>query len=570
MKRLPRECIRFLLIVLCAFSPIATTTPLWGLDGASESLLPAPLVPARGERMTQSRLAAAGIASSRTMARISLTSEPAGATVWLDGLEQGKTPLSIEVPIDGWRALCLEKEGYRSRDGTVPIERGKELELHLILSRAKGTLELAPVLLADNGATAGSATEGTPGQAPSPVVELLLDGQPIAPGTHELDSGMYRVRASAFGYAAVEQRIIIREDTTSSCALTLEATDSALLSLRSRRRSLNPARGGPLGTLPLVIRASGPGKLHIRALDKDGSPVMEDCLIPLSRPSSTFNWPLEPPIMLPPGMYTLEASLEGSTEAPLRLSFKVDERIASFTGTPNASGSGTLLVTHPLRAVAGSLAVNVAFLQHMELSLSPRTSPGLLASASIAPANLFLVSLQGLIIPEGETLAIHAGASLDVGLFSRGPFAGGIALSAGYRFLPPEGTALPIPPGQIAGEGLAFTPSASLELPRSFGTVGISSTLALHELFKGASSLRLAPGASWTLEPGALHVTPQIRVVFESKGAGLRFTAIDYAMELVYNRPDSLVLPGMYLLYRPGTSTPFIQAGLSLGLRSED
>lgn len=74
---------------------------------------------------------------------VTLTSEPAGATVILDGMNKGKTPLTLDI-LAGSHSLVFEKESYTPHESELQIPAGKELAPPpAVLVPAPATLELA-------------------------------------------------------------------------------------------------------------------------------------------------------------------------------------------------------------------------------------------------------------------------------------------------------------------------------------------------------------------------------------------------------------------------------------------
>jgi len=63
-------------------------------------------------------LAASGCAVDRSLR---VTSEPEGATVRLDGVEVGKTPVVVPFEYYGVRRLTLHREGYLSVSRTIEL-----------------------------------------------------------------------------------------------------------------------------------------------------------------------------------------------------------------------------------------------------------------------------------------------------------------------------------------------------------------------------------------------------------------------------------------------------------------
>jgi len=65
------------------------------------------------------------------MIAIKVTSKPSGATVYVDGVRAGKTPVEIQVPRDAKAELRVEKSGYNTKTLEVAGDQPEELKVTL-------------------------------------------------------------------------------------------------------------------------------------------------------------------------------------------------------------------------------------------------------------------------------------------------------------------------------------------------------------------------------------------------------------------------------------------------------
>ena len=65
--------------------------------------------------------------------RLMVLSVPPGATVILDGLEVGRTPMTLDAVVKGRHSLQLVLQGFDDEQREVIIEPGREHPVHLIL-----------------------------------------------------------------------------------------------------------------------------------------------------------------------------------------------------------------------------------------------------------------------------------------------------------------------------------------------------------------------------------------------------------------------------------------------------
>lgn len=103
-------------------------------------------------------------ALERLPGALALHSEPAGATVYLDGNKAGTTPLRVEKLAAGDHRLELRKAGYESRTETVTIAPVKTTEKRIALVRETGRLAVTTVPAGAKLAVDGKMAGTTPVQ----------------------------------------------------------------------------------------------------------------------------------------------------------------------------------------------------------------------------------------------------------------------------------------------------------------------------------------------------------------------------------------------------------------------
>jgi formylglycine-generating enzyme required for sulfatase activity len=74
--------------------------------------------------------------------RLSVTSEPAGAVVSIDGRFRGETPLKLELPAGSAHAVKVTKVGHDDAEARVTLARGEERTLELRLDAQLGEVQV--------------------------------------------------------------------------------------------------------------------------------------------------------------------------------------------------------------------------------------------------------------------------------------------------------------------------------------------------------------------------------------------------------------------------------------------
>ena len=138
-------------------------------------------------------------------AEVSITSDPTGADVEIDGHPIGSTPLTAEV-LQGDHAITLTKSGFKPLTLDQPVAAGEDVVLSAI--------KLKPV---DGELTVNS----NPAGATVAVNDRFIGTTPV---TVDLDAGeTHAVRLAKAGYLIEEETITLRADEKKSLTIDLKA-----------------------------------------------------------------------------------------------------------------------------------------------------------------------------------------------------------------------------------------------------------------------------------------------------------------------------------------------------------
>jgi archaellum component FlaG (FlaF/FlaG flagellin family) len=74
---------------------------------------------------------------------ISITSEPSGASVYLDGTHMGKTPISLDDVVSGSHTIKLTKPGYNSKTLTLSLSSGGVENIRELLEPLTGSISVS-------------------------------------------------------------------------------------------------------------------------------------------------------------------------------------------------------------------------------------------------------------------------------------------------------------------------------------------------------------------------------------------------------------------------------------------
>jgi hypothetical protein len=104
---------------------------------------------------------------------VNITSEPIGATISIDGVEVGKTPLIKSDALAGKRTIKLSKSGYAAATEVVEVVEGKSINIKPTLSVAKSTTAVSTT---PTSATKSSSKTTTVTKSKSSAKNLFLLG----------------------------------------------------------------------------------------------------------------------------------------------------------------------------------------------------------------------------------------------------------------------------------------------------------------------------------------------------------------------------------------------------------
>lgn len=171
---------------------------------------------------------------------LALSSEPAAATVTLDGAFVGRTPLDVTVTPDKAHRLRLIKEGYEPLEQSLQLDSGKRDRLALTLTPELATLRL----------------DTQPADA-----ELLIDGKPAGNATQilSLPTHAHELTVRRAGYATYQTTVTPRKGVEKRYRIRLKTQAEAGLPPAAAAPSQSneaSADTAPAGTRPGVATTS--------------------------------------------------------------------------------------------------------------------------------------------------------------------------------------------------------------------------------------------------------------------------------------------------------------------------
>jgi hypothetical protein len=188
---------------------------------------------------------------------LAITSDPAGAKVFVDGKELGKTPFIGVVPA-GEHLLELKLEGRRSAQAQIMMPEDRDLDLRFSLEKAD--VQRTPVL----------AVSVDPAGA-----EVFVDDAAAGPAPYlgEVKPGKHKIKVAAKGFVTYEKQVTMPDGNDLELTLALVPVPPppgpSQVSISTEPPGVELVIDGkPAGTSPVTVAL--PAGDHVVGAGKDG------------------------------------------------------------------------------------------------------------------------------------------------------------------------------------------------------------------------------------------------------------------------------------------------------------
>ncbi|MBQ9281404.1 MAG: PEGA domain-containing protein [Treponema sp.] len=243
-----------------------------------------------------------------------------GASVYLDGLYKGTTPLTIRDVKPGLHYVRVSKTGYddisdsvsivagyektltatfvgadltvyanvsgasvyvdSEYEGTTPITvRDLEVGSHTVkvIKKHYSQYSVSKNLEAGYAYTVNADLEKISGYLNTTVLPsdatLYCDGEVISKYNEEIDEGTYTIKAHAFGYDDKTATVTIARNKTSSLSITMEKADFEIKSFKADTAEINPKNSKRLNSVRFSMSVTAPEQGTLEISDVKGEVV---------------------------------------------------------------------------------------------------------------------------------------------------------------------------------------------------------------------------------------------------------------------------------------------------------
>ena len=184
-----------------------------------------------------------------------INTNPANVTVFIDGVERGKTPVVFRNMTNGIYRIRLTKDGYKERVFNVTLHNTSRLIASIKMEENKGTaqitvhrspdspreLPLNPYIFVSSSGNASSI----PSQDNTALINLPV--------------GFHYIRVRAFGWEDVSQIVTIRDNSTVTADIYLKPAQFKLVNVTQSRKRFNPLNSNNLGVNQYRVEVTAPG-----------------------------------------------------------------------------------------------------------------------------------------------------------------------------------------------------------------------------------------------------------------------------------------------------------------------
>ena len=381
-----------------------------------------------------------------------ISSDPSGATVYIDGIDRGTTPYSNSSIRPGEYRIRVIKDGYAERRLNITVRRGSRIEINVDLEEIRGTVILEFRL----DPSASSSLPFNP--------RVYVDGDSINTRNFfsffsseqriNLVEGWRTITVEAFGWERVTRNVYVSEGSYQRVIFYFTPAVFSMSGASLWKKRFNPRNPGALGTTEINFTVSAPGVGTLEVFTSDGELIKTNALAPFSDFQQKAVWDGRDSngAMAVDGTYILKLTVwddESEKKQNAEFAVDVDSSMIIRPHTIISGSSGLLYAAIPEALPAFSyqiegatmigklllrddvldsqpfvLALRISFLDNLELTAAFSLIPKLLGSAQWgAGAALKWVFMQPRHYADsGFTNGFGMAAQLSYGWSAAGPY----------------------------------------------------------------------------------------------------------------------------------------------------
>jgi hypothetical protein len=227
---------------------------------------------------------------------LSIKSMPPAAKVYIDGIERGITPLSLDNIKAGIHTLYLVKDWHKDWTAQITVPAQGRLEAAIDLVPASGEITVnisveggAPPQSQDESENLGESQTSThDGSTFAP--RIFLNGVEMAGYVFKAAAGWRTVKVSAFGWEDVQKTVLINDNEKTSLDFELKRAVLSIDSLRMSRSTFNPYGIGAQSVLAVNFTVNTPAHGRFAVLDDADNEVFSVSLGKFEQSEQRYVW----------------------------------------------------------------------------------------------------------------------------------------------------------------------------------------------------------------------------------------------------------------------------------------
>jgi hypothetical protein len=196
--------------------------------------------------------------------------------VYVDGIERGLTPLSIDSISPGVHTLRLTKDRYNDWSAQIAVSARKRLDAYI---------ELAPLM----GKIAVNI-HGDTGQEQDFRPSVFLDGVEQEEREFNAEAGWRAVKVSLFGWEDAQKTIFIGANESIALDFELKRASFTLKDLQISHSTFNPYAMGARGVIAVDFTVSAAGDGCFKVFDGANNEVFSSTFDRFRQPDQRYVW----------------------------------------------------------------------------------------------------------------------------------------------------------------------------------------------------------------------------------------------------------------------------------------
>lgn len=192
-----------------------------------------------------------------------------GASVFLNKIYQGRTPLTIRDLTPGGYELMIEKKDYPSQYFSIEVKRGHQLTYYLELDKKIGLVQM----------------ENLPEEALVYVDGFQKKSNPIG-----VEIGTRNIKVRKFGYNDFTQTINVKQNSYSKISVEMQKAEFSISEIKSSKNQFNPSYSNSFGKCDFYFSVTAPEKGKFSVRNTDGQEVFAEEIGPFTEWEQNITW----------------------------------------------------------------------------------------------------------------------------------------------------------------------------------------------------------------------------------------------------------------------------------------